>query len=760
MEIEDAASLSPPKIAKENCTSRCGGVSIPYPFGIGPKSHCYFDEWYELECNLSDPVAKPFLKGLQLEVLTIFVENSTLQVTSPITYFSCKGKQSRPAANLTGSPFQYSVFNSFVAVSCGFLVSVLSGSNHTLGGCTSTCGSDRSRGLCFVGDNCCEIVISTDLIANFSAFRQEQDEVRTNATDCEDCAFLVYDKWFDNNVSDSDGLDLTAIKGMEVVPVELEWSLSLAKNNSLIKSFEALDRFPEVRRPNDPTPSCIVSFDDSSFRWYQCSCPAGFQGNPYLLRPCQDIDECKDTNPCVGSDLNTTNIWNISDAKCQNTIGGHACYSNRTGQTCELFGENTKARCFYTSRHHSQLKPILSGLGASIGLLVFLSAAWLVYKVAKKWKSTKRKEMFYKQNGGLLLEQQLSSSEINVERIKVFKSKELQSSTDNFNVDRIIGQGGQGTVYKGMLTDGRIVAVKKSKMIDNANLSEFINEVVILSQINHRNIVQLLGCCLETEVPLLVYEFIPNGNLFQYIHGQTKEFPLTWEIRLRIATEIAGALSYLHTSASFPIYHRDIKSTNILLDDKYRAKIADFGTSRLVAIDQTHLTTNVHGTFGYLDPEYYQSSQFTEKSDVYSFGVVLVELLTGKKPITRSAEDEMYKSLATYFIISLQEDSLFDILDARVVNEGSKDGIMVVATLAKRCLNLNGRKRPTMREITAELEAVQLSEKLANAHQQSCERFEFGQDYRIEQGDDVVSSSTMSTWEGAPPPSSVELPLL
>ncbi|KAL8246563.1 hypothetical protein R6Q59_007779, partial [Mikania micrantha] len=320
----------------------------------------------------------------------------------------------------------------------------------------------------------------------------------------------------------------------------------------------------------------------------------------------------------------------------------------------------------------------------------------------------RQRKRFFKRNGGLLLKQQEEADPSLVDKTIHFTSRELQKATDNFNENRILGRGGQGTVYKGMLVDGRIVAVKKSKVVDENQLEHFINEVVILSQINHRNVVKLLGCCLETEVPILVSEFIPNGTLYDRLHNETDEFPISLDMRLQIATEVAGALAYLHSATSIPIYHRDVKTTNILLDEKYRAKISDFGTSRLVSIEQTHLTTLVKGTFGYLDPEYFQSSQFTEKSDVYSFGVVLLELLTGEKPIslTRFGEN---KSLASYFMLAMEEGRVMSIFDAIVIKEGTREELMIAANLAMRCLNLNGKYRPTMKEVATELETIRRS---------------------------------------------------
>ncbi|CAH9146902.1 unnamed protein product [Cuscuta epithymum] len=242
--------------------------------------------------------------------------------------------------------------------------------------------------------------------------------------------------------------------------------------------------------------------------------------------------------------------------------------------------------------------------------------------------------------------------------------------------------------------------------MDESKIEEFINEVVILTQVNHRNVVKLIGCCLEVEVPILVYEYVSHGTLYEHIHKPDGSSDwLSWEIRLRIATETAGALAYLHSSAAIPIFHRDVKSANILLDDNYIAKVSDFGASRLIPLDQTHIATLVQGTFGYLDPEYFRTGQLTEKSDVYSFGVVICELLTGMKPVSRERREEE-RNLAAYVVRSMDKNQLFKILDRRVLKEAAMEQTERVAELARRCVHLNGRDRPTMKEVVMELERV------------------------------------------------------
>lgn len=334
----------------------------------------------------------------------------------------------------------------------------------------------------------------------------------------------------------------------------------------------------------------------------------------------------------------------------------------------------------------------------------------LLYLTTKKRRHIKLKEKFFKKNGGLLLQQQISSLKGSSPVTRMFTKEELVKATDNYMESLILGQGAAGTVYKGILADKSIVAIKKSRISDDGEIEHFINEVVVLSQINHRNVVKLLGCCLETRVPLLVFEFVPNGSLSYHLHGQGRKASLSLECRLRIAAEVAGALAYLHSAASVPIIHRDVKPSNVLLDENYTAKVSDFGTSRMVPFNEKGLESLIRGTFGYVDPEYFLTGMFTDKSDVYSFGVVLVELLTGEKPVVPEKSME-FTNLAMQFSSHVREGRLSKVLEERVLQEGSPELLGAVAELASRCLSLKWEERPAMKEVAMELEGLRTSSK-------------------------------------------------
>ncbi|XP_042393802.1 wall-associated receptor kinase 4-like [Zingiber officinale] len=348
---------------------------------------------------------------------------------------------------------------------------------------------------------------------------------------------------------------------------------------------------------------------------------------------------------------------------------------------------------------------IIISTSAGGSLLIILAIITLRMRLRQRNLEKKRKEN-YSRNLQLLRNAPSSSpDDIVIERMKIYKLDEMEKATNNFDKTRIIGGGGHGNVYKGILSDQRVVAIKRPKIMNEIELGQFINEVFILSQTSHRNVVKFFGCCLETEVPLLVFEFISGGTLSDHLIDREQHPPLSFEDRLRIAYEIARALSYIHSEASITIFHRDIKSSNILLDERNIAKLADFGASRVVTCEMNSVTTIVQGTYGYLDPEYHQTGRLTEKSDVYSFGVILAELLTGRAAIPYQKNNEV-RHLVMDFLGSLKEKSLHEILDPIVLNQAKEEIVERMARLVERCLKLKGNKRPMMKEVEDVLEAM------------------------------------------------------
>ncbi|KAI3908367.1 hypothetical protein MKX01_027389 [Papaver californicum] len=667
---------------KPGCQAKCGNISIPYPFGITPggmddtreAGGCsiqgvWFGPYaYNVNCNTSSGPPKPFIGTTNLEIHSI--SESEVRISSePVVAKICYNmfgdlvlNRSGGFISLFGTPFTFSnTKNRLFLIGCNSIGSD-NGYDQLLKWygtqCTTKCNSREEvhEGSCN-GNGCCMSTIPTGLIYVQTEVRTDSITNTSFASYFDPCSYAF--------VADHEQFTFSATD-LQDVSIVLNWGIG--------------NKTCEEAKKDPKTFACHESSQCNNLEnnpGYRCTCFKGYKGNPYLSSGCQDVNECEDqnNNPCEGI--------------CINTNGSFNC-------TCPAgsYGDGRKDGTGCTSEGEQSFSIIKVTLGIGLGIFFIIAASCWLYLTLRKRKLIKLKEKFFQQNGGLLLNKKILSNEGGVETSKIFREEELKLATNNYDESLILGQGGYGTVYKGTLSDG----------LDQSQVVQFINELFILTQINHRNVVKLMGCCLDAEVPMLVYEYISNGTLFQQIHTVKRMPSLSWESRLRIAFETAGALAYLHSAASIPIIHRDIKSANILLDENNTAKVSDFGASRLIPSDKTALSTLVQGTLGYLDPEYFNTSQLTEKSDVYSFGVVLVELLTAKRPIFSDGSGEQ-RNLANYFISSMEENNQSQLLDDCVLNQGTPKQVRAVA-LAKRCLKLKGEERPSMRQVTTDLESI------------------------------------------------------
>ncbi|KAM0835436.1 hypothetical protein ACQ4PT_062928 [Festuca glaucescens] len=682
-----AGASSGHSMSLPGCPDKCGNVPIPYPFGIG--MHCAatsLNSYFNLTCDDTIDPPRPKVGYPGVEITDISLENGEMRVLSAVSYICFNSNTTdiwfSQRYDLQLTPFLPSPSrNHFTVIGCNTL-GLISGYKDTAGqyvaGCYSYCEgvNNTSDGAPCTGMGCCEAAIPTNLTSFTVVFQMNQSKVwRFNP-----CFYAMVAEigWYNFSQQDLVGrLGFIEGQARRGAPIVADWAI---RNSSC----------PEKGKDTPNEYACIsinsYCLSANNGPGYLCRCSKGYEGNPYLLNGCQDIDECT----LRKQDPKYEDLYPCRKGVCLNTPGRYLCKCK--GGTRP---DGTNFGC--QSRYSASEKLVI---GLSVSATVVMASACLLLMQFQRKRHKREKDEYFKQNGGLQLYDEMRSRQ--VDTIRILTEKEIKRATDNYNEDRVIGCGGQGMVYRGTLDDQKEVAIKKSKVINEDCREEFVNEIIILSQINHQNIVRLIGCCLDVDVPMLVYEFVSRGTLSEFIHSANRRTPIPLDIRLKMATQSAEALAYLHSSTSRTILHGDVKSANILLDDQLNAKVADFGASALKSMDEDEFIMFVHGTLGYLDPESFISHCLTDKSDVYSFGVVLLELMTRKRAIYKDNFNEK-QSLSYSFPLKFHQKMHQTMLDPEILEEAGAGLLERMADLAVHCLRPRGDDRPTMKEVAERL---------------------------------------------------------
>uniref|UniRef100_A0A0E0F8V7 Protein kinase domain-containing protein n=1 Tax=Oryza meridionalis TaxID=40149 RepID=A0A0E0F8V7_9ORYZ len=660
-----AATLSsdlavPATPAPAACPSKCGDVEIPYPFGIGVD--CAWPG-FTIKCNHSFSPPRPYTGTI--EIKDISLEAGEMRVYTRVAHQCYNSSHHEEHVStwlkLHGKSRLSPKRNEFTAIGCNtvaFLDGRKDGSYST--GCISTCASlDEAAhdGDPCTGLGCCQVPsIPPNLsVLNISWGDGFDDDLVRADSPCS-YAFVAEKGWY--NFSRHD--------------------FSRAGSKSFV------NRTGDRSVPTVAHSSCVNATNGEG---YLCKCSAGYSGNPYVTGGCININECELRRegpamyPCY------------SGSRCYDTEGGYKC------------------KCRFLHRGDGKIdkgcKPIIPAtVVATIATAVAGGIlAFVVLYILKEHRRRQQNRSFDK-NGGNILNKMMD--------IKIFSEEELKKMTKNYCEKRRIGKGYFGEVYKGITQDNQQVAVKRFvRNGEEHDKQDFADEITSQARIQHENLVRLVGCCLHTDVPMLVLEFIPRGSLYDVLHGNgrhTHDLPLP--TRLDIAVGCAEALACMHSNIGHKsVVHGDVKSGNILLGNNLEPKVSDFGSSKLMSVAKSD-NWSVMADKSYIDPAYIKTGRFTEKSDVYSFGVVLLELITRKKALYDDRKS-LPLSFAKYYKDDYARRNMYDQDMLSSTDDALRPRYMEcldrMANIAIRCLKEDIDERPTMAEALEELKQLSAS---------------------------------------------------